>query len=246
MVREDSVRGPTGRLNSGECPSRQRRPISRMPTSCLFSASRGRHTLPARPEQITNTPELALRRSSLPLVGGGAMARPTRWNKLDELRRRIDDVLVRELLEPGLRVTLAAAQHVLYGWVGAWSEPAEVLLPDLNGVQVAVGNPGRGIDGFRHPHVQARLVRRPRGCAVEKDPASSAIGIATWRRCWSRTSPEQRPSLSAGRIVRLLQTITIYHEEGLSCSTRAARPTVDPLDSAPRLSPRRRRSNSPE
>lgn len=137
--------------------------------------------------------------------------------------------------EPPL--TLAAAQHVLYGWVGAWSEPAEVSLPDLDGVRVAVGNPGRGIDGFRRTHEQARLVRRLSGLRREEGPC-----VVRYRDCDVATllvadlaQAKNFVSAVLGSLAndepanrKLLRTVAIYHEEGLSITRTAARLGVHP------------------
>lgn len=134
-------------------------------------------------------------------------------------------------------LTLPAAHHVLYGWVGSWSEPADIPLPEFDGVRISSGNPGRGIEGFRHSHEQARLARglatqhpgggpstlRYRDCDVATllaaDIDQARHFVATVLGPLDGGEPSSQ---------KLLDTVAIYHQEGLSITRTAARLGIHP------------------
>jgi hypothetical protein len=133
-------------------------------------------------------------------------------------------------------LTLAATQHVLYGWIGSWSEPDEGSLPELAGVRLSAGNPGRGVEGFLQSHEQARLARRLsrhrhdepptlryRDCDVASllfaDPDHAHDFVTAVLGSLTDDLPSNR---------KLLDTLAVYHQEGLSITRAAARLGVHP------------------
>ena len=134
-------------------------------------------------------------------------------------------------------LTLAVAQHVLYGWLGSWSQPTEWASPEIEGVLLTFGDPGRGVDGFRRSHDQARLARRLsrlrqrggpavlryRDCDVASllaaDLGHAQDFVAAVLGPLAADEPAHR---------KLLDTVAIYHHEGLSVARTAARLGVHP------------------
>lgn len=132
--------------------------------------------------------------------------------------------------EPPL--TMAAATQVLYGWVGAWTELSTDPLSAIDGVQVSMGSPGRGLDGFRLSHEQARLARRLSRLRRDGGPATIqyadcdvaallASDLDQARRFVTSVLGVMADDEPAHR--KLLDTVAVYHREGMSISRTAAR-----------------------
>jgi PucR C-terminal helix-turn-helix domain len=53
-----------------------------------------------------------------------------------------------------------ASRFAVHGWAGSWTRPDTPPPAAIDGVHVAIGEPGQGVPGFRRTHEQAQLARR--------------------------------------------------------------------------------------
>jgi hypothetical protein len=123
-----------------------------------------------------------------------------------------------------------AGRSVLHGWVGSWSPLDAERCPEIEGVHVCVGKQAKGLSGFRRTHEQAGLARRVARLS------STAPAFLAYRDCavtalLSSDVDQARqfvvdvlgPTLDRNDAQGLLQTVSIYQQEGLSLSRTADR-----------------------
>lgn len=106
----------------------------------------------------------------------------------------------------GQSLVLYAGQRVFWGWFGGTADRLEALVDALDdwevpqpGIGVAIGEPGRGLPGFRDSHRQALHVRRV--ASIAGRPAVRAI---RFRRLAVPALASIDPSLSVSFVRRQL------------------------------------------
>jgi hypothetical protein len=136
-----------------------------------------------------------------------------------------------EMLRGTESLTMPAGRSVLYGWVGSPRRRAEVGRHiEIDGMHVCVGSPGKGVDGFRRSHVQAGLARRVARLATPipaflayRDCAVAALLCADVEGAREFASEVLGEILERADADRLLETVSVYHREGLSLNRAAER-----------------------
>ncbi|MBI5104793.1 MAG: helix-turn-helix domain-containing protein [Solirubrobacterales bacterium] len=149
--------------------------------------------------------------------------------------------LAQRLAGPAARPLLVRdGATALWAWVHGFDPLAEEALDAVAGgahgpLRVALGRPGRGLEGFRDSHLQARVARRVARLAgdgpavVRYDDETGVLALLTGdaeraRRFVRRTLGPLAAGDEATR--RLLDTLRVFQEEGQSFSRTAARLAV--------------------
>ena len=138
--------------------------------------------------------------------------------------------LVERLGFEGNALVVPAGRAVLHGWLGGWQQ---LRLPEptgVTGVHIAFGEPAAGIDGFRRTHDQSRHARRVAqlgngapACTGYRDVAVSALLSADLAHARDFMTQTLGGVLDGQDADRLLETTSVYQEEGLSLHRAAER-----------------------
>ena len=125
---------------------------------------------------------------------------------------------------------MPAGRAVLHGWLSAWQQLRPLEPTAITGVHIAFGEPAAGIDGFRRTHDQSRHARRVAqlghatpACTVYRDIAVSALLSADLTHARDFMTHTLGSVLEGHDADRLLETASVYQEEGLSLQRAAER-----------------------
>ena len=138
--------------------------------------------------------------------------------------------LVERLSFDGNALVVPAGRAVLHGWLSAWKQLPPLEPTAITGVYLAFGEPAAGIDGFRRTHDQSRHARRVAqlghatpACTVYRDIAVSALLSADLTHARDFMTHTLGSVLEGHDADRLLETASVYQEEGLSLQRAAER-----------------------
>jgi DNA-binding PucR family transcriptional regulator len=132
----------------------------------------------------------------------------------------------------GPPLVVAMGGHVVYAWVGSCTPIALSTAPVGESMRVAVGSPGRGIDGFRASHREAMQARRlaqlsnhrPGSVTRYEDLALTAVASADLDLARDFVARELGPLAEQDDdTVRLAATLRVYLEEHASPRRTAQR-----------------------
>lgn len=125
---------------------------------------------------------------------------------------------------------LAASRSSVHGWIGSRSAPQLGTLPAIDGVYLAIGEPARGVSGFRTTHEQAQRARRVARLAGDAADTATRYGDCEVASLLSADLEQARAFVAAtlgplasgeGSTERMLKTLAVFQQEELSLGRAA-------------------------
>jgi len=143
--------------------------------------------------------------------------------------RALVDPIVSQLGPSSARLIIPIGAHGLWMWTAYLKPPSSHIdrLPEHRNVNVAMGQPGSGIDGFRRSHHEARAVDRLRlasghprtGLIAHRDVELEALLLADVNAGRHFALRHLGPLAGADpRLIELRQTLKLYFEYDRSIS----------------------------